>query len=77
MPPPIVPAPTTAARAIGFTGVPFGTSGTLATSRSAKNRWRSDFDSVETTQPANSSRSRTEPASNGLRRPASMASTTA
>ena len=46
-------------------GVSFGTSGTLAASRSAKNRWRSAFDSVETTQSANSSRSRSEPASNG------------
>ena len=77
MPPPIVPAPTTAARLMSFAGVSFGTSGTFATSRSAKNRWRSAFDSVETTQSANSSRSRTDPSSNGSFRPASMASTAA
>ncbi len=63
MPPPIVPAPTTAARLMSLAGVSFGTSGTLAASRSAKNRWRSAFDSVETTQSANSSRSRSDPAS--------------
>ena len=64
MPPPIVPAPTTAARLISLAGVSFGTSGTFATSRSAKNRWRSAFDSVETTQSAKSSRSRIDPSSN-------------
>ena len=65
MPPPIVPAPTTAARLMSAVGVSFGTSGTFAASRSAKNRCRSAFDSVETTQSANSSRSRSEPSSNG------------
>ena len=37
MPPPIVPQPTTPSAEIGRTGVSFGTSGILATSRSAKN----------------------------------------
>ena len=37
MPPPIVPAPTTAALVKSRTGVVAGMSGSLATSRSAKN----------------------------------------
>ena len=65
----MVPAPTTAARLISLVGVSFGTSGTFATSRSAKNRCRSALDSVEATQSANSSRSRTEPSSNGSCQP--------
>ena len=65
MPPPMVPAPITAARATAWIGVPRGTSGTLAASRSAKNRWRSARDSIETTQSANSARSRAEPSANG------------
>ncbi len=77
IPPPMVPAPTTAARVMSLAGVSFGTPGTFAASRSAKNRWRSAFDSVETTHPAKSSRSRIDPASNELFRPASIASTTA
>ena len=36
MPPPMVPAPTTAARLIGMMGVSFETPGTLATARSPK-----------------------------------------
>ena len=40
MPPPMVPQPTTAADAMGRAGVSLGTSGILATSRSAKNAWR-------------------------------------
>ena len=63
MPPPIVPAPTTAARLMSAAGVSFGTSGTLAASRSAKNRCRSAFDSVETTHSAKISRSRRDPSS--------------
>src|SRR5436190_1103056 len=77
MPPPIVPAPTTAARLMSLAGVSLGTSGTFATSRSAKNRWRSALDSVDTTQSANNSRSRVDPSSKGCRRPASMAPTAA
>ena len=76
MPPPMVPAPTTAARLMSLTGVSLGTSGTLAASRSAKKRCRSAFDSVDTTQSANSSRSRSDPASNASVMHASMASTT-
>ena len=70
MPPPIVPAPTTAARAISRAGVSFGTSGILPTSRSAKNRWRIAFDSTDRTQSANSSISRREPASKSMVRQA-------
>jgi hypothetical protein len=61
MPPPIVPAPTTAARRISTTGAAFESPGTFAASRSAKKRWRSAFDSVESRQSTNSSRSRAEP----------------
>ncbi len=46
MPPPIVPAPTTAARVMSIAGVSCGMSGTFAASRSAKKRWRSARDSV-------------------------------
>ena len=75
MPPPIVPAPITAARAIAIAGVSFGTSGTFAASRSAKNMWTSARHSVDVTQSANSSRSRAEPASKSSVNAASMAST--
>ena len=44
MPPPIVPAPTTATLFTGIAGVSFGTSGILATSRSPKKTWISAFD---------------------------------
>ena len=77
MPPPIVPAPTTAARRISAAGVSFGTSGTFAASRSAKNRCRSAFDSVETTHFAKSSRSRSDPASKDKVNAPSIASTAA
>ena len=77
MPPPIVPAPTTAARLMSRAGVSFGMSGTLATSRSAKNRWRSAFDSVDTTDCAKISRSRIDPSAKPRRRPSSIASTAA
>src|SRR5438552_9148394 len=46
MPPPMVPAPTTAALRISRTGVSSGTPGILVVWRSAKNMWRSAFDSV-------------------------------
>ena len=77
MPPPMVPAPTTAARAIAWVGVSFGTSGILPASRSAKNRCRIAFDSTDRTQSANSSISRREPLSKSMMRQASMASTAA
>ena len=75
MPPPMVPAPITAARSIFVTGVSFGTSGTFAASRSAKNMCTSARDSCEVTQSANSSRSRAEPASKSSVNAPSMAST--
>ena len=53
----------------------FGTSGTFAVSRSAKNMWMSARDWVERTQSANSSRSRAEPASKSSVNAASIAST--
>ena len=46
MPPPMVPAPITAALLIGRTGVSSGTSGIFEVWRSAKNMWRSAFDSA-------------------------------
>ncbi len=75
MPPPMVPAPITAARSIFVTGVSFGTSGTFAASRSAKNMCTSARDSSEVTQSANSSRSRAEPFSKSSVNAPSMAST--
>ena len=75
MPPPMVPAPITAARAIVVTGVSFGTSGTFAASRSAKNMCTSARDSCEVTQSAKSSRSRAEPRSKSSVNAPSMAST--
>ncbi len=74
MPPPMVPAPTTAARAMAFTGVSRGTSGILATSRSAKNTWTRARDSVDTTHAAKRSRSTREPVSKSVVTAASMAS---
>ncbi len=75
MPPPMVPAPITAAREIVVTGVSFGTSGTFAASRSAKNMCTSARDSCEVTQSAKISRSRAEPRSKSSVKAASMAST--
>ena len=74
MPPPMVPAPITAARSIFVTGVSFGTSGTFAASRSAKNMCTSARDSSEVTQSANSSRSRASPSSKSSVNAPSMAS---
>src|SRR3979409_690634 len=65
MPPPIVPAPTTAAFLISRTGVSSGTPGILVVWRSAKNRWRSAFDSVLLTRCAKRSRSSLRPSSKG------------
>ena len=77
MPPPIVPAPTMAARRMSRAGVSLGTPGTLAASRSAKNRCTSARDSVDTRQSANSSRSTADPSSNGSVTAALIASTAA
>jgi hypothetical protein len=44
MPPPIVPAPTTAADFMGMSGVSLGTSGIFPTSRSLKKTWMSALD---------------------------------
>jgi hypothetical protein len=66
MPPPIVPAPITAAALTGRVGVSSGTSGILAAARSAKNAWRSDADSVERNSSSNSVRSTIMPSSKGF-----------
>ncbi len=65
MPPPMVPAPITAARASGRGLVDAGMSGTRAASRSAKNTWRCALDSSLTTSSRNSACSRASPSSNG------------
>ena len=57
MPPPIVPQPTTAADATGRTGVSLGTSGILATSRSAKNACRCAADWSDSRRRWNTARS--------------------
>ena len=70
MPPPIVPAPMTAAVLIGRVGVSSGTSGILAAARSAKNAWRSAFDSGVCISVEERARARPcSPSSNGLQRP--------
>jgi hypothetical protein len=46
IPPPMVPAPITAADLIVLSGVSEGTSGTFDAVRSPKNAWRKAFDSV-------------------------------
>ena len=56
MPPPIVPAPTTAARRIGMRGVSLAMPGILATSRSPKKTWISAFDWSEKRHSRKSSR---------------------
>jgi hypothetical protein len=65
MPPPMVPAPITAAFFTSRTGVSSGTSGILAVWRSAKNIWRSAFDSSPATSCAKRARSCLRPSSNG------------
>ena len=75
MPPPMVPAPISAADLISCVGVSSGTSGILLTCRSAKNRWRSAFDSLVARSFSNSSRSRCTPLANGSVTAASTQST--
>src|SRR6266705_1045311 len=75
MPPPMVPAPMTAALLISRVGVSAGTSGILAASRSAKKKYRCAFDSDELSSSTNSSRSRLSPCSNGRLTAASTALT--
>src|SRR5215471_19184624 len=74
IPPPIVPAPTTAAARTGRRGVSFGTSGILATSRSPKNTWMRAFDSSENKHSVKRLRSKSQPCSNGINVAASTAS---
>ena len=75
MPPPMVPAPITAADLMAFTGVSLGTSGILATSRSEKKTWIWALDWVDCMHWPNSSRSRRSPSSKGRVAAASTAST--
>ena len=65
MPPPIVPAPITAALRTGRVLVSSGTSGIFAAARSAKKAWRSARDSGETISCRKSSRSVRNPSSKG------------
>ena len=74
MPPPIVPAPTTAADFTGITGVSLGMSGILLTSRSLKNTWISDLDCSENRQSRKSFCSTWQPSSNESFVAASIAS---
>ncbi len=66
IPPPIVPAPTTATRSIVRAFVPSARSGILAAARSAKNAWRSARDSGVCTSSRNCARSKASPSANGL-----------
>ncbi len=66
MPPPMVPAPITAAVRMGRVGVSSGTSGIFEAARSARNTCRSAFDSGEPTSSRKSCRSIATPSSNGL-----------
>ncbi len=75
MPPPIVPAPMTAARTIGRTGVSSGTSGIFATCRSAKKEWIAPLLCGEGTSSMKICRSRARASSNGVVRVISIAST--
>ena len=77
MPPPMVPAPTTAAVFMGIRGVSFGMSGIFVTSRSLKKTWMSDLDWSEKRQSMKSLCSTLQPSSNGIFVAASMASTAA
>ena len=65
MPPPIVPAPMTAARSIFRAGVPGGTSGILVASRSAKKAWICPLDWGEAMHSWKSWRSRLSPSAKG------------
>src|SRR5882672_3898554 len=66
MPPPMVPAPITAAERMARVGVSSGTSGIFAAARSARNACLSAFDSGELTSSMKSCRSIATPSSNGL-----------
>ncbi len=74
MPPPIVPAPITAAERTGRVGVSSGISGILLAARSPKKLCRKAFDSVVSTSSENSRRSSWMPSSNGFLTDASTAS---
>ena len=65
MPPPMVPAPITPALSNCFRSRFLSTPGIFAAARSAKKTWRIAFDSSDTTQTSNISRSRANPSSNG------------
>ena len=65
MPAPIVPAPITAACSTGRTGMSAGRSATLPAARSARNAWRSAFDSGLCMSSTNARRSTARPLSNG------------
>jgi len=75
MPPPMVPAPTTAALVTSRTGVSSGTSGILELWRSAKNMWRSALDSGPETSLSKLARSSLRPSSKGRVAAASAHST--
>ncbi|WP_409567826.1 hypothetical protein [Rugamonas sp. DEMB1] len=75
MPPPMVPAPITAACLMARVGVSDGTSGTLLATRSAKKAWRSAFDSVVCIRPRKHSRSNLTPSSNFIVTAAATVST--
>ena len=75
MPPPIVPQPMTAAVLMSGVGVCFGTSGILATWRSAKNACRCAFDWSVATSFRKVARSIASPSVNGVDTAASMQST--
>ena len=65
MPPPMVPAPMTAARSIFLAGVPGGTSGILVASRSAKKAWICPLDCGDAMHSWKSARSFLSPSANG------------
>ena len=75
MPPPMVPAPITAAERMGRVGVSSGTSGILEAARSAKKAWRSARDSGVWTSARKASRSQASPSSKGFVAATSIAST--
>ncbi len=74
MPPPMVPAPTTAADFMGISGVSLGMSGILPTSRSLKKTWMRALDWSEKRHSAKSFCSSWQPSANGNFVAASMAS---
>ena len=74
MPPPIVPAPITAADLISRSGVSGGTSGIFDAARSPKKEWRSARDSGVCTSERNPARSTASPSSKGSDTAAATAS---